>query len=97
MLDSRFTDEDVDEARGTLFDPDDEQQEEVQDTGGARTAADFEARAAEIYAEYEGRYKKRFKWLRSDLFLSTLESELQSDTTALFNLLQTYGGMGPGT
>ena len=95
MLDSRFTDEDVDEARGTLFDPDDEQQEEVQDTGGARTAADFEARAAEIYAEYEGRYKKRFKWLRSDLFLSTLESELQSDTTALFNLLQTYGAWDP--
>ena len=96
MLDSRFTDEDADEAKGSLFDPDDdEQQEGVQEAGGAWTASSFEGRAAEIYAEYEGRYSRRFKWLRSDLFRSSLESELQSDSNALLGILQRYGAWDP--
>ena len=98
MLDSRFTDEDANEARGSLFDPDDDNQEEereVQETVDAWTAAHFDIRATEIYAEYEGRYKRRFKWLRSDLFRTDLESELQADSDALFDLLQTYGIWDP--
>ena len=96
MLDSRFTDEDADQAKGALFDPDDDEQEEaVQETGGTWTKADFESRSAEIYAEYEGRYRRRFKWLRSDLFSSSLESELQSDSNALLGILQRYGAWDP--
>ena len=96
MLDSRFTDEDADEARGALFDPDDDEQEEaVQETSGAWTKDGFEGRAAEIYAEYEGRYRKRFKWLRSDLFRDSLKSELLSDSDALQGILQTYGAWDP--
>ena len=96
MLDSRFTDEDADQAMGSLFDPDDDaQEEEVQETGGAWTAASFEARAAAIYADYEGRFRRRFKWLRSDLFRDSLESDLQADSNALLDLLQTYGAWKP--
>ena len=96
MLDSRFTDEDADQAKGLLFDPgDDEQDEEVQETGGVWTADGFEARAAKVYAEYQGRYKRRFKWLRSDLFRHSLESELRADSNALLGLLQTYGAWDP--
>ena len=96
MLDSRFTDEDADQAKGALFDPDDDDQEEaVEKTGGAWTASDFEARAAQIYGEYEGRYSRRFKWLRADLFKSSLESELLSDSNALLDILQTYGNWDP--
>ena len=97
MLDSRFTDEDADQAKGALFDPDDddEQEESLEETGRAWTAADFEARAAQIYAEYEGRYSRRFRWLRADLFKSSLVSELQSDSNALLDLLQTYGAWDP--
>ena len=96
MLDSRFTDEDADQAKGLLFDPgDDEQDEEVQETGGVWTADGFEARAAKVYAEYHGRYKRRFKWLRSDLFRHSLERELQADSNALLGLLQTYGAWDP--
>ena len=96
MLDSRFTDEDADQAKGALFDPDDDQQEEaVEKTGGAWTASDFEARAAQIYGEYEGRYSRRFKWLRADLFKRSLESELQSDSDALMGILQAYGDWDP--
>ena len=96
MLDSRFTDEDADQAKGALFDPDDDDQEEaVEKTGGAWTPSDFEARAAQIYGEYEGRYRRRFKWLRADLFKRTLEDELQSDSNALMDILQTYGDWDP--
>ena len=42
-----------------------------------------------------GRYRRRFKWLRSDLFRASLESELQSDASALLGLLQTYGAWDP--
>ena len=98
MLDSRFTDEDANEARGALFDPEDDDQEEereVHENVGSWTAAHFVARAAEIYAEYEGRYNRRFKWLRSDLFRTDLESELKADSAALLDLLQTYGKWDP--
>ena len=97
MLDSRFTDDDADQAKGSLFDPDDdaEQEEAVAETGGAWTQADFEARASDIYAVYQGRYSRRFKWLRSDLFRSSLESALQSDSDALQSILRDYGAWDP--
>ena len=100
MLDSRFTDSDADEAQGSMFDPDDDQQEvEVRDSEptdvGAWTAADFETRAAEVYAEYSGRYKTRFGWLRPDLFSKALEADLQSDIDALLQVLQRYGNWNP--
>jgi len=96
MLDSRFTDEDADQARGSLFDPDDDDQgEAIEETGDDWTTVDFESRAAEIYAEYEGRYKSRFKWLRSDLFKSSLERELLSDSDALQGVLRDYGAWDP--
>ena len=98
MLDSRFSD--TDEAQGSFPDPDydeqeEEETEEIEETGGAWTVTGFEARAAEIYAEYEGRYKRRFKWLRSDLFRPDLQAELQSDTNALLGIIQTYGEWDP--
>ena len=96
MLDSRFTDEDSDQAKGSLFDPEDDDPEEaVEKTGGAWTASDFEARAGQVYGEYEGRYSRRFKWLRADLFESSLERELLSDSNALLDILQTYGNWDP--
>ena len=58
MLDSRFTDEDADQAKGALFDPDDDEQEEsAEQTGVTRTAEEFKARASQIYAEYQARYQ----------------------------------------
>ena len=99
MLDSRFTDADADEAQGALSDPDDEQEQADQvaasRNGPAWTAAGFGERAAEVYAEYAGRHKRRFKWLRSSLFFSSLEHDLQRDASALLGLLQTYGAWDP--
>ena len=94
MLDSRFTDEDVDEARGELFDPEDEQEEETQpdeSLNSASTMKAFEDRASVIYDEYSDRYKRRFRWIRPDLFQKSLETDLRSDTRSLLSILQKYG------
>ena len=98
LLDSRFTDEDADAAKGSLLESDDDDQEpeeEIHETGGAWTNANFELQAAQIYAQYAGHYKRRFKWLRSTLFRADLERELRLDANALLNLLQNYGAWEP--
>ena len=98
LLDSRFTDEDADAAKGSLLESDDDDQEheeEIHETGGAWTNANFELQAAQIYADYAGHYKRRFKWLRSTLFRADLERELRLDANALLNLLQNYGAWDP--
>ena len=101
LLDSRFTDEDADAAKASLLDSDDddddqEQEEHTDETGGVWTTANFELQAAQIYAEYAGRYKRRFKWLRSTLFRAELERELRFDANALLDLLQNYGAWDAG-
>ena len=97
MLDLSVTDED--EAQASLPDPDDDREEEetgeVEETGGALTAAALEARAAAIYAEYARQYERRFNWLRPDLFRPELEAELREDTDALLGILRAYGKWDP--
>ena len=98
MLDSRFTDEDADQAVGSMFDPDDDEQElEGQETAGVWSDGDLERRAAEIYVEYQDRYRRRFNWLRSDLFHGSLEEDLESDVEALTKILKTSGRWDPTT
>ncbi len=97
LLDTRFTDED----EVGFLDLDDEDEETNASDGDAPTsgdmfaAADFEARAGEIYREYESRYKSRFTWLRANLFKKELETELQADASALLRILQAHGAWKP--
>ena len=97
MLDSRFTDEDVDEAQGALADPDDEIEQEADgdalntDSESYWTPEAFEQRAARIYEQYATRFQRRFTWMRHDLFRPNLETELQHDADALIALLQSNG------
>ena len=97
MLDSRFTDEDADQARGSLFDPeDDDQEEEVQETGGALDCGRLRSACrSDIRGLRGAAIGDASKWLRSDLFQDSLESELQADSNALLDLLQTYGAWDP--
>ncbi len=107
MLDSRFTDEDADEALGELADQDDETEQEVdgdaldsgmndQDAGNSQWNREaFEQRAARIYDEYESRFARRFTWMRPDLFRPQLEAELQQDADALLGLLRKHGPWSP--
>ena len=94
ILDTRFTDEDADEAKGEGFDfPDEARGQTV--TEKKWTRSEFEERAGNIYAQYAERYKQRFKWLRTDLFVTGLEKDLASDSNALLDLLQEYGAWQP--
>ncbi|MEN8219046.1 MAG: helicase-related protein [Pseudomonadota bacterium] len=57
-----------------------------------KTMAEFQQRAAEIYDIYTSpKAKKRFKWLDSSFFSSTLTQHLQQDSEALFNILKDCG------
>ena len=101
MLDSRFTDEDENQAAQDSPDTEEEDEQDQDDDeagiagGSSWTAGDCEARAAEIYANYERLYRRRFRWLRSDLFKPSLETDLQVDANALLGILQTHGAWRP--
>ena len=102
MLDSRFTDEDENQAAMDFLDSeeeDDDLEQEAEEAGigggNGWTPAECESRAAEIYADYERFYRRRFRWLRSDLFRNGLEADLQADANALLGLLQAHGAWRP--
>ena len=92
LLDTQSFDKDADESVGDFFDAEDE--DESEESGGStvlRTEEDFRRRAAEIYALYAGRYKKRFRWLASHHFVAGLRKDLMTDATTLRNFLVRFG------
>ena len=99
ILDSRFTDTDSDEARGSFLDSDDDDDQQEANPGVDEwrrsvadwTESDFEARAGEVYDDYRNLYERRFRWLRHDLFVDKLRDYLLSDSRSLIRLLQTHG------
>ncbi len=60
-----------------------------------RTETDFESRAAEVYQEYAGRFRHRFRWLRPSLFIKELARDLRKDNRALLGVLRTCGDWNP--
>ena len=94
LLDTRNYDEDTDSAYATaeLFgDNGNGEQSRLPELSSLRTDSDFKRRAAEVYADYEGQYKYRFKWLRPDLFVKSLAKDLRKDSAALIGVLQMSG------
>ncbi len=90
LLDSSVNDVDTD-----LLAPDPETDENGDDlniaTSGLRTDAQFAARAADVYEVYARKYKRRFKWLRADLFHASLAEHLRHDAALLQNVLLDCG------
>lgn len=93
-LDSRFNDDD-DETR--LFDEDAEDgtTSSSVEYSSNWTDEDFRVRAAEVYRQYSGPFRKRFNWLRGDLFVSDLETHLREDSSTLLELLLFSGQWQP--
>ncbi|MBI5192199.1 MAG: NgoFVII family restriction endonuclease [Nitrospirae bacterium] len=56
---------------------------------------DFKRRAAEVYKDYETQYKKRFRWLRPNLFLNDLTADLRKDIKSLLKILHKCGNWIP--
>jgi Helicase conserved C-terminal domain len=56
-----------------------------------RSEADYRKRAAEVYAQYAGGLRKRFKWLRPALFNASLKRDLLEDARNLLGVLAECG------
>lgn len=95
LLDTRNNDEDSDSVAATLLDAETEDEAETAldlEDQLLQTEKSFRQRAELVYQEYESRYKRRFKWLRSALFdIKTLKRDLLADAQALINVLQNGG------
>jgi hypothetical protein len=104
MLDVRFYDEDAEAANvvGDIF-ADEEDNQEVGSGAGAiatpvlsfRTEEDYWRWTQEVYDKYVTQYRRRFKWLRPNLFMAELARDLESDARALLNILQRMGVWEP--
>lgn len=94
LLDSRISDTDADIPQENGESDSAEAKEKA--PAGLRNEHDFKRRAAEVYAQYAGLGGKRFKWLRPDLFVKTLTSDLHTDVHALLKLLQGVGEWDAG-
>ncbi len=96
ILDTQSYDEDSDSTTGSIFDLDEEDETEDQSSeNGIRIEEDFRARAAEVYELYAGRFKNRFRWLPSHLFVAELNKVLTSDTKTLTSLIERSGPWQP--
>ncbi len=56
------------------------------------TEADIRSRAAEVYDAYAAHFRRRFKWLKPDLFNADLAEDLRRDAKALMKVLKNAGG-----
>ena len=99
LLDTNSYDEDADAAIGDIFDEEDEEDEvdnaEPAAPARLRTADDFRRRAAQIYANFAGRYRRRFRWVGRHLFVDALYEHLRSDADALRAILDRLGDWDP--
>jgi superfamily II DNA or RNA helicase len=97
LLDTRTTDED-DEGTVSLFESEDDNSDissVAPSISGMRTPDGFKARAAEVYTQYAGPYKRRFKWLRPNLFIKSLARDLRKDAQTLMKVLDESGDWNP--
>ena len=96
LLDARINDADEDLlASAELFDEEDGEESAKVEAAELQTEADFKRRAADIYADYAARYKRRFKWMRPSLFIDDLQKDLVSDAQGLFGVLSQAGAWDP--
>ncbi|RSL18611.1 phospholipase D-like protein [Edaphobacter aggregans] len=98
LLDTGNYDEDVDDetASADMFDDNNEDDPKASLRPlHLRSAEDFARRAEEAYRAYANQFKNRFKWLRADLFVSSLAKDLASDAASLLVILGRCGEWNP--
>ncbi len=94
MLDTRFSDDDTDDPNLLTAISDDEDAEQIDSEDKPDTVythENYQERAALFYLLYLEKYKRRFKWIRPNLFLPILKDQLAEDAEALISILQEYG------
>jgi superfamily II DNA or RNA helicase len=99
LLDLGSYDEDVDDenAEAELIEDDDSGAQKPPQALNLRDMADFKQRAAEVYQQYANQFKRRFTWLRPDLFIKSLRKDLDDDAASLLKVLTGCGDWMPDT
>lgn len=102
LLDTRFADEDKDGDLGDQFDIESEdldeynaEETEAPIAHGIRGETDFRREAQKVYQLYASKFKKRFHWLRADIFKPALAKHLREDALALLGILASCGDWDP--
>ncbi|HAF14163.1 MAG TPA: NgoFVII family restriction endonuclease [Blastocatellia bacterium] len=97
LLDAHVYDEDPETADEDtdLFDREGDASEDTAKAAGLNSIDDYKSRAAEVYGAYSSALRKRFKWLRSDLFVPSLATDLLTDAQALMKVLKKSGEWQP--
>ena len=102
LLDATTNDEDVDalEPIQAVMDYDDESEEDDNEQVSVvslhpYTEEWYEERARQLYEAYSGPQRKRFRWLRSDLFVQGLRQALTKDAQGLLELFNEFGEWNP--
>ncbi len=91
-LDTRVTDADRNAARLRF---DDEDADGPRPAFGAYTLDAFQQQAAAAYARLAGPLRRRYDWLRADLFKPDLANDLRADAEALLGVLAESGKWDP--
>ncbi len=95
MLDSRLDDSDEEHAGG-LFEEEEESGGEVGISEDAVLGdEDYGRIASDVYGVYEKQFKRRFRWLRPDLFAEDLGNDLAGDARLLMSILDKAGTWDP--
>ncbi len=97
LLDTASYDEDIDDqsADAELFSEGEDENFQDAESLDLRDEAAFRKRAAETYELYAAQYRRRFKWLRPDLFVAQLKKDLISDSGRLLTILDDCGNWDP--
>lgn len=95
LLDARTGDEDSESVDPPTNGDVDGQDEAPAVSVSQSSGKSYEQRAEETYALYQSLGKKRFKWLRSDLFTQKLATALTADSAALARILTMCGSWQP--
>ena len=90
LLDTWTNDQDIE-----LWDAENDNGDSENDPGvqviHAMTEDNFREQAARVYGLYAGQFRRRFKWLKPDLFTSSLQKDLSRDSDALLAILRQAG------
>lgn len=97
-LDSRQVDADSDALMSEVLfnsENDSEDNEDVTEERDLWRLDQLQAQAQRLYEQYQQKYRRRFKWVSSRFFHTSLAKHLQDDANKLLQLLQQCGAWNP--
>ncbi|HOI82528.1 MAG TPA: helicase-related protein [Synergistales bacterium] len=96
LLDTWSNDQDTDLWTPALDNGENGSEEEISGfSGGTFSEQVLRRKASEVYDTYSRQYRRRFKWLKPDLFTEELAEDLRNDSEILMGILGGSGNWDP--